>query len=225
MWEIIDTGSGSAEENMRYDKELLDALGERDKSVLHLYEWATPSYTYGYFCKPKDLLDLDAAKRHGLSGAQRSTGGGIILHTHDMAFSVLVPRSSEFFSENTLENYRFVNNIVIEVLKPLVDDKISLACDAPSPPPTFCMAAPTQYDVIDSNGKKVAGAAQRTTKHGFLHQGTISIAMPDNDILIDLIGDDAAENMQKATYVMAAPLEKARKHIRQRLTEVVERQL
>jgi lipoate-protein ligase A len=35
--------------------------------------------------------------------------------------------------------------------------------------------------------KKVAGAAQRKTKHGFLHQGTISLMMPSEDYLRDTL--------------------------------------
>lgn len=39
------------------------------------------------------------------------------------------------------------------------------------------MARPTKYDVV-LQGKKIAGAAQRQKKQGYLHQGTISLKAP-----------------------------------------------
>ena len=42
----------------------------------------------------------------------------------------------------------------------------------------FCMARPTKYDLIVA-GKKVAGAAQRQIKSGYLHQGSIAMVLPE----------------------------------------------
>jgi lipoate-protein ligase A len=44
------------------------------------------------------------------------------------------------------------------------------------------MARPTKYDVM-LQGRKIAGAAQRKTKAGFLHQGTIALLCPDPELL------------------------------------------
>ena len=44
------------------------------------------------------------------------------------------------------------------------------------------MAKPTQYDIV-YKGKKIAGAAQRKKTQGYLHQGTISLAAPQIDLL------------------------------------------
>ena len=48
------------------------------------------------------------------------------------------------------------------------------------------MARPTIYDVV-YNGLKIAGAAQRRTKKGYLHQGTISLASPDLGLLNEIL--------------------------------------
>ena len=52
----------------------------------------------------------------------------------------------------------------------------------------FCMARPTIYDVV-LNEKKIAGAAQRRKKQGYLHQGTIALALPDEEILRETLQD------------------------------------
>ena len=61
----------------------------------------------------------------------------------------------------------------------------------------FCMAKPTKYDLI-WQGRKIAGAAQRKTRSGFLHQGTISLLMPPEDYLqrILLPGTEVANAMK-----------------------------
>ena len=67
MWRVIDTGSASAEANMRTDKELLETL--EDAAILHLYDWDRPSATYGYFVDPHKLLNVAKAKALGFNTA------------------------------------------------------------------------------------------------------------------------------------------------------------
>src|SRR4029078_7336771 len=101
-WHIIDTGEKSAEENMRLDADLLERAAEWAYPILHLYEWAAPSATFGHFIDPGQFLNLDRVIQKGLQLARRPTGGGIIFHLWDMAFSVLVPSHLPEFSLNTL---------------------------------------------------------------------------------------------------------------------------
>jgi lipoate---protein ligase len=182
-WEMIDTGTRSAQENMRFDAELLEKAETFSRPILHLYEWSEESATYGYFTDPSEFLSLANARKFSLALARRPTGGGIVFHVWDMAFSVLVPARCPEFSTNTLENYRFVNRAVLKSVKEFLnsDPPLSLTSNdfSPSDPNCshFCMAKPTKYDVM-WEGRKVAGAAQRKTRKGFLHQGTIALVMP-----------------------------------------------
>ena len=111
-----------------------------------------------------------------------------MFHIWDLAFSFLMPSKHPAFSSNTLENYRFVNEVVLDIVKEkfsLTDSVELIAANAPSQTlecTHFCMARPTQYDVI-YQGMKIAGAAQRRKKEGYLHQGTISLAAPDQELL------------------------------------------
>lgn len=206
-WEILDTGSQSAEENMRLDAELLEKADSFSRPVLHLYEWEGDCATHGYFTDPAQLLDLDNAKNLALSLARRPTGGGIIFHIWDMAFSVLVPSHCPEFSTNTLENYAFVNNAVLAAVKEFLGNQPPLSLTPTDHSPWdhdcahFCMAKPTKYDVM-WEGKKIAGAAQRRTKKGFLHQGTIALVMPPPDYLDQILlpGTRVHEAMQAHTY-------------------------
>jgi lipoate---protein ligase len=42
------------------------------------------------------------------------------------------------------------------------------------------------YDVVHQ-GQKIAGAAQRRRKNGYLHQGTISLALPQTELLQEVL--------------------------------------
>jgi len=189
MLQILNTGIDSAEGNMRFDEKLLDDL---ETPTLHLYDWARPSATYGYFIRPEKHLDLKRAELRHLDLARRPTGGGIVFHIWDLAFSFLLPSTHPAFSLSTLENYRFVNNVVLEVVRTffsLRDPVELIPQNAPSlgsDCQNFCMAKPTQYDVVHK-GMKIAGAAQRKRKQGYLHQGTLSLAYPHIDFLNDVL--------------------------------------
>jgi len=190
MLEVLDTGISTAKENMRFDEKLLENLLPKGIPLLHLYSWARPAATYGYFIRPEKYLDLKKTDLHHLDIARRPTGGGIVFHIWDLAFSFLMPAGHPRFSLNTLENYQFVNGVVLEAVQShfsLVPELI--VRDAPSLSPdckNFCMAKPTQYDVV-YKGLKIAGAAQRKTKQGYLHQGTISLAFPKIELLADVL--------------------------------------
>ena len=205
-WNILETKAASAEENMQLDAKLLENLEGQERPILHLYEWEKPSATFGYFVKPEDLLDLAEAKKRGLDLARRPTGGGVVFHLWDLAFSVLVPAKSKLFSTNTLDNYNLVNQVVKDVVKAFIgiSEEIGLIPDdAPFQDQTcthFCMARPTKYDVM-LQGKKIAGAAQRKTKDGFLHQGTIALLRPDPEMLSAVLPSGAVrEAMMQTTF-------------------------
>ncbi|MBI3236444.1 MAG: hypothetical protein HYZ48_01850 [Chlamydiales bacterium] len=207
MWEVLDTGSRSALENMQIDATLLEQVQEREKPLIHFYEWEGDSATYGYFTDPDSVLNLEGVLRRGLQLAKRPTGGGILFHLWDMAFSVIVPARSPLFSLNTLDNYAFVNSIVLKSVNTLLGDSAQLELtpqdfDEPGKGCShFCMAKPTKYDVV-WKGKKVAGAAQRKTRFGFLHQGTISLLFPSEDYLRDVLASDAdvLDAMKRYTF-------------------------
>lgn len=225
MLEVLDTGISSAQDNMLFDEKLLENIEPNAKPILHLYRWERPSATYGYFIRPESHLNFEMIAKHGLDLARRPTGGGIVFHIWDLAFSFLMPAKHDCFSLNTLENYEFVNQAVLKTVKTYFSlDPELIEEDAPSKSPdcrNFCMAKPTQYDVV-LGGMKIAGAAQRRRKQGYLHQGTISLFKPEISMLEDvLLSKDVLQAIASYTYVPIekGSLEKARVDL-QKLLEI-----
>jgi lipoate-protein ligase A len=168
---------------MEKDAQLLAELDPTGLPILHFYEWASPSATFGHFIHPEEHLRVELNE---LDLARRPTGGGIVFHLWDLAFSVLIPSAHPACSNNTLENYQFINSFVLDAVLALFPVQASLipeSATAQGPNCShFCMARPTVYDAV-ANGCKIAGAAQRRTKRGYLHQGTVSLAFPDLGLL------------------------------------------
>ncbi len=193
-WEFLYSGPGSAQHHMDVDQKLLQEIGMIDHPILRFYEWTGPCATYGYFIDPFQHLDRKGVEQWGLNLGRRPTGGGIVFHLADLAFSVLIPASHPAYSTNTLDNYAFINSrvaaAVINFKKGLVTTLLKDSENSKDDPcQHFCMAKPTIYDVMIA-GKKVGGAAQRRTRDGFLHQGTISITLPEEALLKDVLKQD-----------------------------------
>jgi lipoate-protein ligase A len=207
MITVLDTGMRSAEENMRLDEKLLEQLDPEGKPLLHFYDWEGRSATFGFFIRPEKHLRLAQAEKLGLSLARRPTGGGIVFHLWDLAFSFLMPSKQPFFSLSPLENYRFVNEAVLEAVREFFSLKETVDLtpsnfSAQESCQNFCMARPTQYDVV-YEGKKIAGAAQRRRKQGYLHQGTISLALPEIEFLREVLLDEREVVSAMADYTFA----------------------
>lgn len=164
------------------DQELLDNLKPDDDPILHFYNFSQPAFTFGYFTKPHELLNMERAKKT-FDYSRRPTGGGILFHMWDLTFSAVVPKNHPGYSKEVMKNYRYINDRVLEAVKSYLGSMIPVNLLPEEPyaldelTKHFCFAKPTKYDVM-LGGKKVAGAAQRRKKQGFLHQGSISLIMP-----------------------------------------------
>lgn len=231
-WKLLNSGVKSAVSHMETDALLLNSLENQNLPILHFYEWERPSATYGYFIKPEKYLNFEGVKKHGLELAKRPTGGGIVFHLSDLAFSVLLPKSHPGFSLNTMNNYAFINEIVSEAIIKFMGKSGLTVGLLPQEPQesvleasSFCMAKPTKYDVI-LNGLKVGGGAERLTKFGLLHQGTIALQIPCEEYLREILqSEDVLGCMKKNSYCLLketdpeSVLKAAKKEMQQLLTD------
>lgn len=217
---------------MAIDADLLENLSPDGSPILHFYDWEGDSATYGYFLNPASLLDLEEVEQQGLHLARRPTGGGVVFHVCDLAFSALVPAHFSSFSTNTLDNYNFINSAVKKAVKNFLQIPQNPILLPEEPVPLdedcrhFCMAKPTQYDVM-LEGRKIAGAAQRKRKQGYLHQGSIAIALPKEEFLNSILlpGTQVKEAMLQNTFSILgrdwtpADLQEVRHALKHRLQE------
>jgi len=164
-WRLLVHGVASPARNMAIDEALLREVRE---PVLRLYEWDVPAVSLGYF-QPAALAP---AKRLFV---RRYTGGGLVDHAHDITYTIVLPRAHEWMKLSAPDSYCHIHRGVQAVLE-ACGIKSELTPTAQDVESEACFAKPVRFDIVDG-AAKLSGAAQRRTREGLLHQG--SILLPD----------------------------------------------
>jgi lipoate-protein ligase A len=163
-WRLLIHGADSPARNMAVDEALLRLVR---KPVLRIYEWNVPAVSLGYF-QPAQI----AGERPFV---RRYTGGGLVDHAQDVTYTIVLPRAHPWMEMSAPESYCHIHRGVQAALTAcgIVSELTPAAHDVES---HACFAKPVKFDIIAPTGK-LSGAAQRRTREGLLHQG--SILLPD----------------------------------------------
>jgi lipoyl(octanoyl) transferase len=164
--EVLDPEPHGAALNMAIDESLLRTVRG---PLLRIYRWSRPAVSFGYFGKIAEAEQLWP----GREPVRRWTGGGIVPHGEDITYTLIVPPDHALFRIGPVESYRAIHACVARVLA-----GASLAAAAAPKASDACFANPVQHDIL-IGGQKAAGAAQRRSRAGMLHQGSIQCADPD----------------------------------------------
>ena len=162
--DVLDDGTArSAAMNMAVDEALLESI---TAPLLRFYRWKRPSLSFGYFGRFQDIAD-EIDRRDVV---RRWTGGGIVLHGTDVTYSMIVPKSDPLAARAPRELYFLIHDAIRRALSR--DVSAALAAHNAVKVSDACFANPVVADVL-VGGRKIAGAAQRRTRAGLLHQGSI----------------------------------------------------
>jgi lipoyl(octanoyl) transferase len=176
-WLLLQHGPTNPFWNMACDEWLLKNVHLFSKPILRIYGWDRLSVTIGYFQSfPSQLASNRAVVR-------RPTGGALVNHDADLTFTVVLPKDHPWRGLGPNERYYKVHERVYRVFEnrgcstQLALEEKFLKGSEPIPSGrgraiAQCFAKSSRYDVIVDE-MKVAGGAQRVTKDGLLHQGSI----------------------------------------------------
>jgi lipoyl(octanoyl) transferase len=153
--------------NMACDEWLLYNLPRFGRPILRIYGWDRPALSIGYF---QSYKGKDASK----TLVRRPTGGGTVDHTQDETYSVLLPKGHEWCLKRASERYRAVHEVVRNLFlqRSLKTEILPCQPAAATRRDGNCYEQPTSCDLM-MDGQKVGGGAQRMTRAGLLHQGTL----------------------------------------------------
>ncbi|MEO5719610.1 MAG: lipoate--protein ligase family protein [Chthoniobacterales bacterium] len=161
-----DDAAAGAALNMAIDEALLE---QAKIPTLRFYGWRRPSLSFGYFGKYADVVA--ESERRDL--VRRWTGGGSVLHGEDLTYALVTPATEPAAALGPAAIYAALHAAIRDAL--LVAGEVAeLATDAAPKISEACFANPVRDDVM-LLGRKIAGAAQRRTRGGFLHQGSIQL--------------------------------------------------
>lgn len=160
---IHDRTPRGAAVNMAFDEVLLERIAA---PTLRLYYWESEAVSFGYFIRHTAV----AALANGRELVRRMTGGGIVEHGTDLTYSLLFPAGHALAECPPRESYRAVHAAIAQWM----EARGLLANLAPPPTGTgdVCFEKAAEFDLVAAD-RKIAGAAQRRTRLGLLHQGSI----------------------------------------------------
>lgn len=191
---------------MRRDLALLgSATGLLARPQLRFYGWSEETVSFGCF----QTAEQAQAAFPSLPSVQRPTGGGVLRHGfgRDLTYSLVVPYPAGYPKSGPLprthllrlgvgESYCAIHRALALALEAAGVECRLATCEeaaAPGQKPGSCFSAtlPTPGDLLETaTGKKLAGAAQKRTKHGLLQQGSI--------VLPETVSGELAEKVRRA---------------------------
>ena len=169
LTEVLDPEPHPATLNMAIDEVLLRTAGG---PLLRVYRWARPAVSFGYFGKHAEVAGAWPDREL----VRRWTGGGVVPHGEDVTYTLVVPRGCAFFEMRPAESYRMIH----EIIAALLDEggaPVALVAAAAPKVSDACFENAARHDVV-AGARKIAGAAQRRTREGLLHQGSVQAASP-----------------------------------------------
>lgn len=166
LW--IDPIARDGPENMAVDEWLAETCTE---PVLRSYRWKPGWGSFGYFVKAAELPEW------GLRWVRRWTGGGIVDHRADWTYTLWVPNDFGLAEAKGGESYRVIHEALVAALRGAgVDARLSGIM--PAAAGGECFLQPVEFDVLADDDRKIAGAGQRRSAHGLLHQGSVATEIP-----------------------------------------------
>jgi lipoate-protein ligase A len=173
LW--IDPGKRTGPEAMAVDEWLLESV---KVPLLRVYGWQGNWGSLGYFGK---ISEAEAALPE-VDWVRRWTGGGIVDHRSDWTYTVVAPAGENLCHLRGGESYQLIHEALAKALADEFD--VCLSSGDQQTGDALCFSNPVGHDIVDSAGRKLAGAGQRRTKSGLLHQG--SLALPSAAAACDM---------------------------------------
>lgn len=170
LW--MDPEARSGPEAMAVDEWLLETTS---LPILRVYRWAGEWASFGYFGQ----LAAARAAFPGMGLVRRWTGGGMVDHRADWTYTLAVPRSEALATSRGAESYFGIHEILSNVLeKEGIESRLSSGFEETGD--LLCFANPVTHDLLGPDGAKLAGAGQRRSRQGLLHQGSVAAPCMDD---------------------------------------------
>ncbi len=226
--DLLPVRTAGAAENMAADFLLLQRYPEPARARFRHYDWRAPAFTFGYSQKIAYVREqlaqiLSSGVERVVPNAlsvdltRRPTGGGIVDHRDDWTFALVIPRGHALYDARATESYRQVHAALTAALRyqsqPVIlkercePDSASCGSElARDSGPSVCFTRPELYDVLHADtGAKVAGAAQKRTKHGLLFQGSIAKPVLSPSVDWDAFADSFTTRLAALLGAEATP--------------------
>ena len=170
---------------MAIDEALLQQADRTETATLRFYEWSQPTLSLGYFQLVADRSLHNCSST--LPMVRRSSGGGAIVHEHELTYSFICPFAAIRRRHHSL--YLLLHEAFVNAIRDFGGDASICAQSERADESFLCFHRRSEGDVLLC-GNKVIGSAQRRSKHAMLQHGSIllrcSDAAPELPGVVDL---------------------------------------
>ncbi len=167
---IVDAEPRSGAMNMAVDEALLLGVVAGGPLTLRFYRWSEPTVSVGYF--QRDTPELEPGGRFaGLAWVRRLSGGGAIIHHHELTYSVCVPSAHPLASQPG-HLYMEMHLAIARALAEMGLQAEPRGAGDPANRTFLCFSRGDPRDLV-IGGNKVVGSAQRRRQGAILQHGSI----------------------------------------------------
>lgn len=176
-WLLRREGAHDPFFNMAMDEVLLELAPTLGAPLIRIYRWDRPSLSIG--CS--QLYPESEEARYTI--VRRPTGGGNVFHDRDLTYTAVIPAGHPVAALNRMESYRIFHEAMLPMLAGFGVAAELKSDETPGVDRATmkCFVSPSRFDVVAAAGAKFAGAAQRRTRNGILHQGSVLLSAAGGD--------------------------------------------
>ena len=160
---------------MAIDAAILAAVGRNEvPPTLRLYRWDPPCLSLGY---SQDYLDVneELLERKKWDLVRRPTGGRAILHTDELTYAVIGPKTDPRLEGGLMDSYQRISRALFEALTELgLPVEVHAGKNPLAHHQPVCFENPSAFE-ITVDGKKIIGSAQARKKEGLLQHGSLPL--------------------------------------------------
>jgi lipoyl(octanoyl) transferase len=159
--------------NMAIDGCLLAQAQRGSFAAMRLYRWAPATLSLGYYQRYDDPARL-APNLVNLPVVRRCTGGGAIVHSDELTYSLALPSDHPFAGRAAEDLYNWMHARIAEAVAALGGTAAPKggAGETARGGPFLCFRRHARFDLM-ANEAKLAGSAQRRTKAAVLQHGSV----------------------------------------------------
>ncbi len=172
---LVPDSAESGPLNMALDAVLLAWAEASGQPVVRVYGWAEPTTSLGYFQPLADRQSHPPSQPTAV--VRRETGGGAIVHHHDLTYSLAVPKGL-WSALPPAELYCRVHGTLRDTLAEQCGLAAELCrcgtADGPAAP-FLCFQRRASGDLLVGEAK-IAGSAQRRPRTAVLQHGSLLVA-------------------------------------------------
>ncbi|MHB0955254.1 MAG: lipoate--protein ligase family protein [Pirellulaceae bacterium] len=190
--------------NMAVDEALLHSAADTGRLTLRIYAWSEPTLSLGYFQRYQQREDHPASRT--CAAVRRATGGGAILHHHDVTYSLTGPVRDRAAGQLQAW-YDRVHDAWLHVLAELgIAAYRCLQTDPQRERRFLCFERRAAGDLL-LDSMKIGGSAQRRLPRAALQHGSLllkrSSAAPELPGFAELTGREFPRELWQEAWITA----------------------